>query len=188
MAFTVRPVTPLDAEAVLPLAVAKMQARVDGDDEDALLGSLWAAALRWVETYTGRSLQRRVWEARFDGWGGVRRLPVEPVAAIDQVEYRGTTGAAVMLASSAYRLAGMGVEPAYGSTWPVADIAAGSVTVRFAAGYEDVASEEPPLIAAALLTFAHLSRNREAVTSGPAVEVPFSAKALCEAYRTPVIG
>ena len=187
--MTITPAAPLVAAAVLPLETAKLQARVDGNDEDQLLESMWLSALRWVETYTSRSLTLRAWVATFDGFGWSMRLPVGPVVSVEGVTYRDGGGVSAVLPSGGWRIAGDVLAAGFGTAWPGVHSGAGAVTVEFTAGYQNVKVDAPELMTAALMLFAHLMNNREAVTAGQVpAEVPFGVEMLCNAYRMPVIG
>lgn len=62
-------VTPPAGEPV-SLAEAKQHLRVDGDDDDLLIGSLIAAARQAAETQTGRQLITARWKLVLDAFPG----------------------------------------------------------------------------------------------------------------------
>ena len=64
---------------LIPLPEAKAWLRVDGMEEDALIGGLLAAATAHLDGWTGvlgRALGEQVWEISLDAW------PAERVAAL----------------------------------------------------------------------------------------------------------
>jgi uncharacterized phiE125 gp8 family phage protein len=71
----VEPITPADAKAYL---------RVEHTDDDALIGSLIAAARLHVERLTRRALITQVWRFVFDAWPADGRIAV-PLAPLRQL-------------------------------------------------------------------------------------------------------
>lgn len=80
------------APAALPvtLAEAKIDARVDHDDDDALLTGLIAAATERAEGWARRAFVTRTCELALDGWPagyGEIALPMPPLVSVVQVAY-----------------------------------------------------------------------------------------------------
>lgn len=192
MAMTVRPAAALtdeQADAVLPQATVEAALKVTWAAEAALLATYQRAAIDWCERYTAKAIVSRSWVARFDRFGSPLRLPREPVTAVTAVGYLDAAGVMQVLAPPDWRVAGAGLMPAIGATWPAVAAGDGAVTVTFTAGFADVATEAPGLVAAMLLVMGHLYRNRETVITGTIVsEVPFGAAVLADQHSTPVIG
>ena len=70
-------------EEPVSLAEAKAFARIDGTDEDALVGALIAAARLHVESLTGRALVSQTWRLVLKCVGGlIVPLPVVPAIAL----------------------------------------------------------------------------------------------------------
>ncbi|HEU0045084.1 head-tail connector protein [Sphingomonas sp.] len=182
--MTVRPAAPLDAEAVLPLALVKQQVRVTSSDDDVLLEQLRLTALSQIERVCGRSLQRRAWTVTFDRFADTARLPIGPVSSVTGVSYLDAAGAAQAVLSADWRLSGDVLRAA--SVWP---FARGEVTVTVTAGWLDAKAEAPELVTAALMLVAHWYQNREAVVTGTiATALPLAVDALISTHRAPVIG
>lgn len=128
----------------LSLAEAKLHLRVDGTDEDALIGDLIKAAREECEQETGRALVRQTWEATFDAFDSALRLTRAPFLAVVSLNYVDTNQATQALAANAYAIDSSScptwLKPAYGTEWPDTLDAMNSVIVRYRAGYLDTGS------------------------------------------------
>ena len=155
-------VTPPAGEPI-SLAEAKQHLRVDGGDDDALIGSLITAARQAAETITGRQLMTARWRLVLDafpgpllmhaGSGSSFSLPAHaillakcPVQSVVSVEYLDMNGTTQVLPASDYVLDAAcepaRLSPVFGKTWPPTLPQIGAVTVTFDAGYGS-ASEVP---------------------------------------------
>lgn len=195
--------TAAPTEEPVSLAMARLHCRVDGAEEDALLGTLIAAARQWCESWTGRALCTQTWRLSLDrfpltrgeglaqreqwgdapGTGGVIRLPRPALIAVTAVEYVDTAGVLRTLAADQV-LVGADEEPArltpaYGLIWPVPRWQADAVRVTYTAGYGAAAAVPEAIKQAMLLLVGHWYRNREAVALGTtSTPVQFSVEAL----------
>ena len=155
-------VTPPAGEPI-SLAEAKQHLRVDGGDDDLLIGSLITAARQAAETITGRQLMTARWKLVLDafpgpllmhaGSGSSFSLPAHaillakcPVQSVVSVEYLDMNGTTQVLPASDYVLDAAcepaRLSPVFGKTWPPTLPQIGAVTVTFDAGYGS-ASEVP---------------------------------------------
>ncbi len=147
-------VTPPAGEPV-SLAEAKQHLRVDGGDDDLLIGSLIIAARQAAETKTGRQLITARWKLVLDAFPGPRmqsassvsfglpghaillaKCPVQEVVRIEYLDMNGTTQ--VMPASDYVLDAACEparITPVFGKTWPPTLPQMGAVSVIFDAGY-----------------------------------------------------
>lgn len=89
------------AEAVV---AAKNYLRIEQDEEDALIESLLAAAVRHVEGFTGLLVLRRTGVDRLAVSGGWQRLGVSPVHAIISVTGLAADVPSLVLPVDAYAL------------------------------------------------------------------------------------
>jgi len=148
-------VTP-PAQEPVSLAEAKQHLRVDGGDDDLLIGSLITAARQAAETKTGRQLITARWKLVLDAFPGSSlmqsatgasfSLPGHaillakcPVQAVVSIEYLDMNGATQVIPAGDYVL-DVACEPArltpvFGKTWPPTLPQMGAVSVTFDAGY-----------------------------------------------------
>lgn len=148
-------VTP-PAEEPVSLAEAKQHLRVDGGDDDLLIGSLIIAARQAAETKTGRQLITARWKLVLDAFPGPSlmqsatgasfSLPGHaillakcPVQAVVSIEYMDMNGATQVMPPGDYVLDAAcepaRLTPVFGKTWPPTLPQIGSVIVTFDAGY-----------------------------------------------------
>lgn len=187
-------VTP-PAGAPITLAQAKAQARVEVDDEDALIGGYIAAAVEFAETYTNRALMPQTWDVMLDCFPHDDRwieLPKPPLQAVEAITYLDRNGDEQTWDDENYRViapSGPRAEAGRvllrnGKTWPLTLNEPAAVTVRFSAGYDEYEGV-PELIQTALLVHvAELYENRESTVLTGAImqEVPFSVQHLLWPY------
>jgi uncharacterized phiE125 gp8 family phage protein len=158
------------------LPLAKQHLRVDHDDENALITAYLAAAVAWVENYTGKKLTRGAVTQEESAFGCYITLFRGPAPASVTVAYTDSDGAGQTIAD------GLVVKNRLypNETWP--SIATNTpITVTYTAGYTLTPSD---LDNAVLLLVGHWYANREAVNVGNIVaELPFAVEALCRPYR-----
>lgn len=138
-----RQVRVMTAPAAMPvtLAEAKLDARIDGSDEDTLLTGLIAAATAEAEDLAGRSFVTRTLELALDEWpaDGLIRLPLPPAASVVSVKHYDGAGTLQTVAGSNYVAVldvtpGI-VAPAAGCTWPSDLRVFSPIRVQYTAGY-----------------------------------------------------
>lgn len=171
-------------EELLPLASIKAYLRIDGDDEDPTLLDLRAAAIEWVESWTGHLLTRRTTVEGFDGFARIA-LDAWPIVSVDSVGYLDSAGVATTVDPAAYRLVAV-ARPArvvlnVGRAWPVAQRGDDMVTVTVTAGYATADAVPRQLRQAAMMIVAGLYENRE--VGGLSADVERAATSLCRSYR-----
>lgn len=159
-------------------AVTKLQLRVDGADDDALIGLYIAAARRAAEHQTGRKLIAQTWELALDAFPAAEiELPLAPVASITSVKYLDSTAVLQTVASNQYTLDAASlpgwVIPAAGVSWPDTYPSANAVKVRFVAGWADAAAVPEDIMLWMLTHVAHWYKNREAVGEGNLQPLPY---------------
>lgn len=184
----------VDAPDVLPVSLAecKQHLRVDGDDEDTLIGIYLAAAighLDGADGWLGRSIVAQIWSQDFDGFmvanaNGVRQLATSmfplpgiafqasflldlaPVTSIVSVTYLDGAGALQTVDPADYSLVNGGNAPevrfASSFSIPVVRLDKPAVTVTFVSGYGADAVSPAPIKAAILLMVGDIYQNREA--------------------------
>jgi uncharacterized phiE125 gp8 family phage protein len=183
----------------LSLSEAKLHLRVDGDDEDELIGSLITAAREYCETSTNRQFVTATFVGKLDefptelenGWYEIT-LPRPPLQSVSSITYVDTAGATQTLSAGVYA-ADTSIEPgrvrlAYNQTWPTIRTQPNAISITFVAGYGDAADVPESIRAAMKLILGHLYANREAVNVGNIVnEFPIAVDALLSRYSLPEV-
>jgi len=199
---------------MIDLDTAKAHLRVTDGSEDTAIGIYLKSAIASVQKMTGKLLapaQVKQVVAGFPGWTGYRggyagsgywngdcariggvdpiRLwygPIDAATAALMIEYDDPNGAATPLTD--FRIiegSNAKLLPAYGSYWPIAQSADGSVRIAYTAGYAD-GQVPPELDQAVLYLVGHYFENRNAVEAGlraAAVEIPLAVADLIAPYR-----
>ncbi len=161
------------------LAEAKAHLREDGDDENALIGALIAAAYSHAEKWTGATFSPSTWDYVAPAFSARIVLPKTPVASITSITYFDAGDVSHVLTAADYRLdAERGIVTA-ASAWPEAFDRPDAVTVRFVAGD----GVPPEVRTAMLLMIGHWFHNREAVADGASQALPLGVDALLNLHR-----
>lgn len=162
---------------------------VSNTSEDALFASLIAAATQDAEHLMGRSVMPQKWQVMLDAFSSSMDLQRPTVTAIDSIKYIDAAGTLQTLAPSVYQ-AVLASEYtaravlAYGQSWPSTRSQPEAVQIVFSTGYADAASV-PELIKTWIkLRVGALYENREAWTTGQAIERNAHVDYLIDRYRT----
>ena len=161
-------------EAVVTLDEAKVQLRVDFDDDDALIQGCVGAATALLDGPLGslrRSIGRQTLTLTVEGFWGRwcgqpdLRLPYPPLVEVTEISYVDPDGADAIVDPAVYTLTKDGyVRLAHGKAWPSVRSRRDSVTVTYTAGFDPVPA---PIRQAILMITADLYANRgEAVAVG----------------------
>jgi uncharacterized phiE125 gp8 family phage protein len=174
---------------------AKLQARVDGSEDDALIGSMIMAARQWAEAFTNRAFVTQTWDLLLDDFPACDyiELPKAPLASVSSVSYVDNNGATQSLTQGTDYTVDAPAGPtalrgrvllAYNASWPSVRGVRNAVTVRFVAGYGAAAAVPEGIKAALRMLVAELYSQRENTLTGTLLnEVPFAVKALLYPYR-----
>ena len=194
--YPVRIVAPI----ALPVSVIelKAQARIDLDDEDALLSGYLQAAVQMAEEYTGLALITQTWEQRFSAFDSAMKLyrrPLQmtgspPMPAVT-IQYLNGEDALQSVAAGTFTVTGVGADRAPpivrpGQAWPVTQTHAEAVRITYTAGFGDIPTAVPPLIRHAIyMAAATWCDYRADVVMGSTVtdELPFGSKAMLDNWR-----
>jgi uncharacterized phiE125 gp8 family phage protein len=153
----------------------KHQKLGSGTAEDDLIDAYIAAVCAHIDGPGGwlrRAIGVQTLEARGPFFDDCRwALPFPPVIEVESVKYLDAEGAEQVLAADQYDVRGDAIERAWGVAWPSTRFDAESVRVTYRAGYEEIPG---PIVAAALLMFGDLYRNRETVSTVQMSGVPMS--------------
>ena len=177
---------------LVTLALVKEHLRKTTTDEDSAIGAYLAAAIAYVEKYTGHILAQREVTDAFPAWGSYLTLRHQPITVGDPtpaltVSYLDSEGNEVEFTGRVVRdqTYPWTIYPPFGSPFPtLADN--GTITVTYTAGY---ATGEVPddLNAAVLLLCGHWYSNRAAVAEGQFQELPLAVVSLCRPFRGAVM-
>lgn len=184
MAWYPHTVTVAAAAEPVTLSEAKAQCRVDGSDEDTLIGGLIASARAYIEDYTGTITTARTVALKCDGFADFARFPVVPLASVSSVSYVDGDGAAQTLSASVYEVCSDGMQASLalkpGQSWPA--IQSGSrITVTAVVG----AAVDDAVKHACLLLIGDWYRSREntALGANQPAEMPHAVTALLANHR-----
>lgn len=188
--MTLRVITPPAPEdEPVSLAAAKAALRVDGDEHDAEIQALIAAAREHAELYNGRNFARKTFEAYFDGWPAAGFTLADPLVEVTSIVYHPAEGQPVTLPAQTY-VVDTKSQPgrvllASGQAWPTAALAPGlPITLTFSVGFEP--ADVPPAIAAGIkMLVAHYFDNPSQVSASGAAQgrVPFGIEACFDVDR-----
>jgi uncharacterized phiE125 gp8 family phage protein len=179
----------LHGPAAEPVSLVEMKAhlKLDGMEEDGLLGALIAAARVAVETEIRRVLISQNWRAIVERWPrlGVV-LPVAPARSVEAVRAIDWTGAATVLDAENYEFDAIDFSVRLAAPVP----GAMRYEIDFTAGFGASGIDVPqPLRQALLLLATHWYEHRSAVVMGEspsanpegwrALVAPWRRMALC---------
>lgn len=176
-------VTVAAASEPVTLSEAKAQCRVDGDDENALITGLIAAARDHVEMHCGTPMVSRTVTVKCDGFDDFSHFPVVPLVAVSSVSYVDSAGGTQTLSAGIYEVRSDGLTASLalksGQSWP--SIQTGSrVTVTASVGYSAVPGAVKQSI---LLLIGQWFDNRADATDKPLIAMPNAVEALLSNYR-----
>jgi uncharacterized phiE125 gp8 family phage protein len=162
----------------LSLAEAKLQCKVEHDDEDTLIQGVITSARLQAEHLTGRPFITQTWEVVLDAFPcGAIALIKANVLSIVSVTYLDLEGDSQTLAPTAYTLdaedtTDCWLHPARDTTWPSTIDTANAVRVRFTCGYGSAADVPEVVRTWMKLMVSHYYNNREAVAQNNLAALP----------------
>lgn len=174
------------------LSDAKAHMRVDGSDEDQLIGALITAARLLVERSAGLALITQKWSVLLDAWpdGQVIELPLAPVRSVDALKVYAEDDVSTLIDPAQY-YADLASRPARlvrrsGVHWAPPGRMANGIGIDLTAGYGAAAGDVPETLRRAILLLsAHWFENRAAVDEGAVLrEAPLAVQALLAPYRS----
>ncbi|MAM37496.1 MAG: hypothetical protein CL949_03105 [Erythrobacter sp.] len=192
-------VTPPDP--VVTWEEAKTHLRLDGDDEQAFVEGLIAAATAHIDGpsgWLGRAIGLQTLEMCLPAFGLTSiALDYPPAVDIASIEYVDSAGEIASVADDDYELAGQLLRPAWPRVWPNAQwrgADADVVRIRYRAGYAVNPDADPvvpnipaPIRAAILLMVGDLYRFRTSASDMniTATSIPMSTtvESLLQPYR-----
>lgn len=168
---------------------AKSFLRVGTSDDDAVIGSLIAAARGQIEALTRSALITQTWRVTLDDWprDGRIRLRLGPLRDVIAARVRDEAGNATIVDEQRF-LTGAESSVINAPSWslPVPGRAHGGIELDVVAGFGDSASNVPDVLRHAVRTLvAHWYDNRGlAAIGGTVALLPGSVNAMIASYRT----
>lgn len=178
------------APAFEPVTLTEVKAhlRVDGSDEDTILGIYISSAREWGERFCRRVFCTSTWALTLHEWPEEAiEIPNPPLASVTTITYVDGAGAVQTWSSSEYTVRtavtpGL-VIPKYGYSWPSHRSSKDAIVVTYVAGQAQ-ADIPTPIKVGLLQLIAHWFENREEFVVGRIVsEVPGTVQRLLWAYR-----
>ncbi|MBF0185462.1 MAG: phage head-tail connector protein [Magnetococcales bacterium] len=183
------------------LEEAKLQLRVDGTEEDALIMMLISSARERAEQLTGRQLMTARWLLTLDCFpnrgpmdsdsgtfypGNEIRLPKSPAKEVHTIRYLGINGEWKEMQVGEY-IVDMRSEPArihlpFGRFWPVTMPQLNAVEVEFSSGYASDVVVPSAIKQWIMWTVASAYKQREADAEKAVTQVSFM-DGLLDPYR-----
>lgn len=176
------------------LAELKTHTTISHANDDGYLSALLAVATAQVERDAGVALVKQRWEAVYQCFPDIIRLPWPPLLDVVSVKYYDTDNVQQTLDTAEYVVLTHGnagrVLPAPDKSWPsVQSGRLDTVVVTYDAGYVDVdgggspINDAPlPIKQAVMVLAAHLYENREATAPIALAEVPMSYESLVASF------
>lgn len=188
------PVRSAAPAALFTLDEVKQHLRVDGDDEDDKIEAFIAAAIGYVDGWTGvlgRCLMEQTWVAYYPDFGCTRlRLPLRPITSITSLKYYDSSNVQQTWGASNYRLLTDYLSPyvtyAVNGSWPTSLVSReDAVSITFKSGYADAASVPTAIKQALLLIIGDWYENRENLILGPSatIKIPVAAEHLLAPHK-----
>lgn len=150
-----------------PVSVEELKdfARIDGNDEDAVISDMLTATTRAAEQFTQRAFLSQTWDLTYDGFPTMMRVPLGNLQSVTSISYVDTAGSSQTVTSSDYRV-DTTTEPgriteAVGATWPATQDVTNAVTLRFVAGWTAASSVPMSIRQAIMIGASHQWRCRE---------------------------
>ena len=169
MAAPVLEVVSVDGSEPVTTAEAKLYARVDISDDDALIASLVSAARAYCESFCRRDFIGRTYRWYLNDWPYSRTLnvPRTPVSAITSIDYYDTDAAQQTLSSSVYTFDQFSIPQKVwlspDQSWPSLD---GDLRHTVEVNFTTVVTPPETVNTAIKMLVAHWYENREAVVIG----------------------
>lgn len=181
------------AEYPITLQEARLQCKVDTDDDDSRITMLIAEAtdeLDAIEGWLGRALITQTLELVLDRFpcGDDKKiyLPYPKLQSVSSVKYLDSSGTEQTYDPDEYRVVNDAtppyIEPAYGTSWPSTQSVSAAVRVRYVAGY-GAAEDVPARIKQYMLhMIAYRYEHPEAASMAEVIKSPYIEHML-ENYR-----
>jgi len=170
----------------LTLLEVKNHLRIDGNYDDALLGSFITSARMYFESQCEISIASQEILLALDYFDDIVYLPRGPVQSVEDISYADSENNQQFmddwiedLVSNPAR-----VTPAFGQSWPATAEVVNAVQISYTTGYS-TPSMVPKLLKSGMLFYvSHLYENRSAVTDVDLKEVPMAVESIIQQYTS----
>lgn len=179
--------------SVLPVSTADMKVhlRLNDTSEDSLLSDwIEAAALTFTHA-TGYVLTETAFKLYLDAWpdGGIVFIPRRPMKTITGVEYLDEAGNWQTLNGTTNDSKSVPARIVLPSSLPTLHATqVPKVRVSFTAGFTAASSIPKSALVAVKLLVSHWYAQREAYGEVSLTEVPMGFRAVCEQFKTGIVG
>lgn len=150
-------------DRAVTLEEARQQLRLDGRDEDLLVGAKLDAAQAELEQQTGLKLCEQALELQLESWEDEITVPIRP-CTVAEIRYTALGGATLTLPETDYvvrrRHGVTRIRPASGQSWPELG-EDGLIRITLSAGLDENDPDLAIARAAILVKTASLFENRE---------------------------
>lgn len=170
----------------LTLLEVKNHLRIDGNFDDALLGSFITSARMYFESQCEISIASQELLLALDSFDDIVYLPRGPVQSVEDISYSDSENNEDSMADWIEDLVSnpARITPAYNDNWPATAEVVNAVQVSYTAGYS-TPSMVPKLLKSGMLFYvAHLYENRSAVADGNMKEVPLAVESIIQQYTS----
>lgn len=175
------------APEITPISLAdvKKDLRVEHTDDDDQITALIAAAVGYLDGYTGilgRCLVEQTWRQEFEAFAPCLPLPLAPLMSVESVEYDDDSGSPVTVPHTDYTSVVDGggrasVKFSSGVT------ASGAVRITYKAGYPTVDSKSTAPDALKIAIVVHVKMNYYALSSDERASLRRTFDTLIAPYR-----
>lgn len=183
--MSVTTVTTAVASEIVTSNEVKANSRIDGTDDDTLIGTLISAARAAAEQATQQAIGSQTRKLLTSSFCDLYLHP--PVTSITSITYTDVDGASQTLSSSVYYLDESGLWPVVrlktGQSWPSLYSQRGVVAVTYVCGYTSATAPQD-LKRWVIMAAGAMYENRETDAERPASPLQF-AERLLDPYRMP---
>jgi len=188
-------VTTAPASEPITTAEAKSQLRIDGSDEDTLIGNYITVARQTLEVLMRRSFITQTITLKYDKFPSNKDgilLPRPPAISVTSIQYVDTDGATQTWSSGNYTVDTSSeparITPNYNVDFPDTRVQSNAVTIVYTSGYGTGTTDVPESIRLAVrLLVGSYYENREATAIKKINELPLGIQMLVASNEVPEV-
>ena len=182
------------APSIEPVTVAeaKSQLRIDGSDEDTLIGNYITVARQTLEVLMRRAFITQTITLKYSSFPTEIRLPRPPAISVTSIQYVDDDGATQTWSASNYSVDTQtepaSIVPAYDKSYPDTRNQPNAVTDVYQAGYGANTTDVPESIRLAIrLLVGSYYENREATSVAKVNDLPLGIQMLIATNEVPEV-